>query len=321
MVKIALVITGALALLAWLFPGLVILGYFLLLLPGLILHAAPTVFLYLLAMWLIRRALPLANNLVAYPAALAIALGIASLATMPLKMRAEAAIAAAQAPDIVASGPIPVRGNVRLVVEDGLPSSFAPSCDALCLALLDSGAEAVTKERGGQTVTYRLRPRDGAGLPPGWQEAEPRLAADLLQRGGQDIDNEGFARYWTERLARNDILVTTGENPLADLVIEDLFERDSNRDIITVAIRQRGARQPLLQRRFVRGRVPLIPPYLTLPAGSAGSGFAGRRFILARREVLGGFTELPANSDLEIVRALALRDYADVAPQLPDTVP
>jgi hypothetical protein len=63
--KYALVITGVLAALALAAPELVVWGYLLLILPGLALTVAPTVFVYLSVTAVVRRLLPISSTLAA----------------------------------------------------------------------------------------------------------------------------------------------------------------------------------------------------------------------------------------------------------------
>jgi hypothetical protein len=87
--KTFLIITGALSALVLMFPGLIIIGMIFFVVPGLILIAMPTLFLYLFATSLIRLALPITNSFIAYPIAATIAVALASLAIWPLRHAAE----------------------------------------------------------------------------------------------------------------------------------------------------------------------------------------------------------------------------------------
>ena len=62
MFKIALIASGILAAIALSAPGIVMLGFFLLIVPGLVLALAPTVFAYLLLIGALRRLLPLLES-------------------------------------------------------------------------------------------------------------------------------------------------------------------------------------------------------------------------------------------------------------------
>ena len=85
--KYALAITGVLAGFAILAPKLVVLGY-LLILPGLVLTVAPTVFCYLLAIAVIRRLLPISSPTTSTWAAVGIALLIGWAVMQPFRFNA-----------------------------------------------------------------------------------------------------------------------------------------------------------------------------------------------------------------------------------------
>ena len=155
--KAAFVVTGILAALVVLFPGLVVIGMFLLVVPGLILGAMPTLFPYLLATWLIRMALPIASDWIAYPLALGGAIALASLATLPLRSAANAEFEALAEPEIAPDTLIDPSGHVLIHDVQGNGGRFSPSCGALCLALLDlERVEQVTVRYDDDMRTFEL---------------------------------------------------------------------------------------------------------------------------------------------------------------------
>ena len=133
--KYALIITGLLAGIAIMAPKLVVLGYFLLILPGLILTAAPTVFIYLAATAVIRQLLPLSSPQTATVVAFGIALLIGWAVMQPFRFKAIADFRANELPDVLSNQLFELDRNVRIERPD---HRHDPECDYLTLALLDS---------------------------------------------------------------------------------------------------------------------------------------------------------------------------------------
>ena len=132
--KFALIITGILAAFAIAAPKLVVLGY-LLIVPGLILTVAPTVFAYLAATAVIRKLLPISSAATSTLAAFGIALLIGWAVMQPFRLNAIAAYHENELPDVVSSHAIEVTGDVRIERPDHRRD---PECDYLTLAVLDS---------------------------------------------------------------------------------------------------------------------------------------------------------------------------------------
>ena len=146
--KYALVITGLLAGLAVAAPKLVVLGYFLLIVPGLILTIAPTVFVYLAATAVIRKLLPIESPTVSTLVAFGVALVMGWAVMQPFRLHAIAAYKASELPDVLPDHPIELDGNVRLERTD---LRRDPDCDYLSLAVLDSPlVKSVTTVTAGQ---------------------------------------------------------------------------------------------------------------------------------------------------------------------------
>ena len=132
--KFALIITGILAAVAIAAPKLVVLGY-LLIVPGLILTAAPTVFVYLAATAVIRKLLPISSAAMSTLAAFGIALLIGWAVMQPFRLNAIAAYHENELPDVVSNHAIELAGDVRIERPDHRRD---PECDYLTLAVLDS---------------------------------------------------------------------------------------------------------------------------------------------------------------------------------------
>jgi hypothetical protein len=133
--KYALILVGVLASLVIAIPDLVMIGFVAFIVPGLILTAFPTIFVYLAATAMIRRMLPISSS----KAATAVAFGIALLlgwgVMQPFRWTAIAAYRAEELPDVLPGGAIELVGQVRL---ERLDQRRPPECDYLSLALLDS---------------------------------------------------------------------------------------------------------------------------------------------------------------------------------------
>jgi hypothetical protein len=161
--KYALVITGVLAVLALAAPGIVVLGYLALIVPGLVLTAAPTVFVYLAGATVIRRLSPAKSPTASLPAALCVALFLGWAVMQPSRLRAIAAYESQLLPDVQAGVPLEIDGHVRIEMPHRRGEQ---ECDYLCLALLDCP--------GVRSTTASTSASDN-------QLDEPRLAAYALE--------------------------------------------------------------------------------------------------------------------------------------------
>jgi hypothetical protein len=158
--------TGALALLAIAVPGLVLIGYFAGILPGLILGSAPTLFLYSIPWWVLRELLlrgssavvkpqsDAGNKTVRWTAGVAAALILIAPAIMvPRALNApiERAAAELRADDRDTARPLalpPVIGIVTRGTYEWVGET--PKCTTLCQRLLYNGA--VSRIIAGDTI-------------------------------------------------------------------------------------------------------------------------------------------------------------------------
>jgi len=233
--KLWLIGWGALALLAVAAPGLVVIGMFLLL-PGLILLAAPTVFSYSAVFALLRRYLPVRPGLMRNAAAAALALLLGWLAALPWAMTGRRAFERANLPEVVPASPVALAGHVRLeMVGRTSGKGNVAECGALCAALLDTaGVETVTVATGGTAegdpLTFRLIPR-GADRSRGVYPVKPEaILAELPpeQEGGQKAamrlaerktEEQAVAAAWGLRLAMRQKLVAEPATGKADMIV------------------------------------------------------------------------------------------------------
>jgi len=173
--KYALWITGIPACLAILCPKLVVVGYFFLIIPGVILTIAPTIFIYLVGIACVRRLISVSSSVHATMLSIAITLGISWAVMQPFRAVSLQAYSEACEPDIIPDHSIELHGQVLIEVPD---SRQAPGCNYLCLAALDLPlVESVTMVTGGReghrrkqdSVAYMLESAEAnpvAGLYP-----------------------------------------------------------------------------------------------------------------------------------------------------------
>ncbi|WP_182866023.1 hypothetical protein [Stieleria mannarensis] len=157
MLKYLLIPLGVLSAIVLAAPDLVVLGYFFLILPGLILTVIPTVFVYLLATFLIRPFVPMSSRIGSTAIAFGLAIALGFLVMLPWRMTELRRFQQAAIPDIVATPAIRLSGNVLVDFppERG-PASKEMSCDHRCTILLDlPGVQSVTKISGDNAKTYR----------------------------------------------------------------------------------------------------------------------------------------------------------------------
>ncbi len=133
--KYALVITGILAGLAITIPDLVVLGYFLLIVPGLVLTFTPTAFVYLAVTAIVRRLLPISAPVSATAVAVGVSLSLGWAVLQPSRLRAITAYRADELPDVLPNHAIELDGLIRI---ERLDQRSEPECDYLSLAMLDS---------------------------------------------------------------------------------------------------------------------------------------------------------------------------------------
>jgi hypothetical protein len=172
-----LMITGIGAFLALAMPGLVMLGLFMLIIPGLILGMMPTAFMYgiiFAAGWATARTM-FGDGVISILIALAVLLLVVTTIPKPTRARDIAAFKASILPDVIPSKPIELKGAVRFNFKSpNRNKSSGPYvrgqsgyiCDSYCLAaLFTPGVTSVTVDQAGfddrgkpsiEARTYRL---------------------------------------------------------------------------------------------------------------------------------------------------------------------
>lgn len=214
--KTYLLVTGIGAFLALAFPPLVVLGAFLLLIPGLILAMMPTAFLYGVVFAAMR--FVLGTMLIGIPLNIAAAIATGALMwaiPQPMIRQANARLAALREPEVLPSAPVALSGDILIT------GKFESRCDSLCAALLlTPGVSSVTiKTVRGHSSTYRLGDANTPGKnekPTGHGLLEPaeNMAGDPLAR------QRALEAEWNLMLTERGLkLVRSDDAPLADFTI------------------------------------------------------------------------------------------------------
>ncbi|NNC52759.1 MAG: EF-hand domain-containing protein [Erythrobacter sp.] len=214
--KTYLTVTGIGAFLALAFPWLVIMGMFMLVIPGLILGMMPTAFLYGLVFAAIRFLL----STVLSGAPLNIAAAVATLAVFwvipqPAKLAANAELEALRLEQVLPSSPVKLAGNILV------QRPFESRCDDLCAALLKTpGVTSVTlHSKRGEPVTYVIADETAEG------EAGKSIGYGLLEPGGYNARDPLAGRRaleaeWNLMLTQGGkMLMKTKAAPTPDFII------------------------------------------------------------------------------------------------------
>lgn len=212
--KYLLLVTGLLAAFAIACPMLVALGYVFLIVPGLVLTWAPTVFVYLLVTAAVRPLVPTESSAWSTTIAFGAALLMGWLVMQPARSKALAQFRAQTMPDVQPRMPLRLDGHVRIEMPDQMAS---PQCDYLCLAVLDSpdvqsatvvtGNQNNSSDAGQSSSTYELvnaNRDDPEGLVPVEPGEIIRHDPDLVRRfSGHEFQNaiKAVNASWAMRLA------------------------------------------------------------------------------------------------------------------------
>lgn len=320
--KLWLIVWGALAFVALAFPGLVAAGAYLLL-PGLVLIAAPTVFLYSVMFAVFRRFLVLPPGMRLEATALFCSVLLGWLLAQPGAVAGHVAFAHANLPEVHPSSPVKLQGNVRLELP-GMPSGKHDAthvCAALCAALLDTpGVESVTVAETGRSaraasLIFRLLPRTGdrsqSVLP-----VEPESILDDLPRPSepQSIDDLDFSRTrrkregqalaasWAVRLASKQKLVSETGDIQPDQTVRITQSRSTRWGVSVsrVEILDRDGKA-LMRRSIVTGSA------LSAPFRFAGDGGVQNYHVVVSRDRLAnGPVYPPLNPIAELFRNSSL---------------
>lgn len=282
--------SGILTLIAVAIPQSVALGFYLLIVPGLSLALAPTVFIYTATFAVVRRYLPITHAVTLNLVAAFIALGLGVLVALPMALAGRWAFNRAATGDVVPHAPVVIGGDVLLNNDETRVENIAGKrevpCEALCAALLDTpGVRTVTIAHKEVPTSYRLVPKAEAGSNARTPKSPEKILAYLPEKpfaGGQPDyeaimaarkarDNAVTAR-WGLRLA-NDIRLSIVPPPQHhDLTITLTLTGPSGFHELTVKqaeVRDREGRV-LLRRQHVTAE-PVFLPLLVFPRDPFGS--------------------------------------------------
>jgi hypothetical protein len=169
-----LTITGSVAAIVLLAPDLVVVGFFLLIVPGALLVATPTAFLWGLVLtgcWLLSRRVLGDTWIAMLVAAFSAALVLISC-TLPTRKAGITLFRASLLPETTPAKRIEMRGDVRIDLPenflgrdkpDGLANERGFACDRICLALLFMpSVKSVTMNRSSGDMAHS--PQGGEGL-------------------------------------------------------------------------------------------------------------------------------------------------------------
>jgi hypothetical protein len=290
-VRIVLWVSGFLTLIAVGIPQLVGIGFWLLVVPGIILALAPTVFLYTATFAIVRRWLPITHVVAHNLIAAFITLGLGVLVTLPMALAGWLAFNLAATGDVVPHNRVVIAGNV-LLNNDETPIEYIAGkpqvpCDALCAALLDTpGVSTVTIARTDFPTSYRLVPKGEAGsnarAPKSPEQILQYLPEKPVSSDRRDYQAEMAARKARENaiiarwglLLANDVALSMVPSPQHhDLTITmTLTGPQGSHDVAVkqLEVRDREGRVLLRRQRVTATRVfvPLVlEPYD--PFGSA----------------------------------------------------
>lgn len=213
MFRLALIVSGVLALIALASPSLVVLGFFLLIIPGLILSLAPTVFVYLLLIAIIRWVAPIPAGPAGWVASVILAAAIGWAATFPIREIETLRWRAQIKPEVIPPQPLRLAGDVLLE----LPAPFrrksdVTNCDYLCAALLDTpGITSVTVSDGAAPRRFRLVPR-GSAPDAGVRPVDPQNILSVFDKidAAARKAKSGMVRKWEETKAMQDAIAVNG---------------------------------------------------------------------------------------------------------------
>jgi hypothetical protein len=316
LLKLSLISSGVLTFLVWNVPDLIVLGFFLLILPGLILSLIPTAFLYLCVFSIVwfptrRRGLSEAA-LYGLLAVASFALGLPTL----LNRTSETLLAEARASDRQPSTPVSIRPFVKIALPRG---QAVHGCDELCqLLLFNDEAEQVliTSAQAKSSHAFRLLRDDcNVSLP----DLDKMFRASYHTWSNAERAKQ-VAQAARSRIAAGECLVSTESSLPASSIEIRWVEENANATFGRLAL---GARPPanrgvevLLEGKLVARETTSSVSWLSLPLHfepiSNGLGFSGWRWARQKDPAAGqpldrlAMLKRLSSFDLEIPRGVGL---------------
>ena len=284
-VRIVLWVSGFLTLIAVGIPESVMIGLWLLVVPGFILALAPTVFLYTATFAIVRRFLPITHTVAINLIAAFMTLGLGVLVTLPMTLAGRWAFHRAATGDVVPPNRVVIGGNVllnnNLTPTEYIAGKSSVPCAALCAALLDTpGVGTVTIAgtdfRGNplKPTSYRLVPK-GEGISNAMAPTSPEKILEYLpekpvSRGqgyaeaviaARMARENAITAHWGLRLASEVTLVMVPSPQHHDLTIPITYPIKQGYHGVSVKqaeVRDREGRV-LLRRQHVTAEVVFVP--------------------------------------------------------------
>jgi hypothetical protein len=306
MIRALLWISGILAAIALFVPGAVVVGMYLLVLPGLALAIAPTLFLYTAAFAVIRRYLPYFKGLKRDSIALLLTAGLGIGLALPMGLLGRSAFELADSGDVMAKAPVVLNGDIALKRSRAYDTP-RDACDAVCAALLDTpGVTSVTLvwQDGADTIpapkTFQLVAKSLAtanSLAPNTPE---RILDFVPKPEKQNPEKRSFnqnwqaeadaaqarrnavAASWALRLARTQSLITAKTPTKFDQTIEIDEGRETGQHKISVTkIEFRNAQNAAIFRKQHVTAKPILIPLVIWPENlMMDRGFVAARHYL-----------------------------------------
>jgi hypothetical protein len=307
-VRTVLWVSGVLTAIDVAIPQLVGFGVFLLILPGVILALAPTVFIYTATFAIVRRYLPITHAVALNVIAAFLTLGLGVLVTLPMAMAGWLAFNQAATGDVAPHDRVVLGGDVLLNNDETRAEFIAGKrqvlCDALCAALLDtSGVRTVTIAHADSPTSYRLVPKgDGSkAMAPKSPEQILRYLPEKKAAGDQrDYQAEMAARKARENavtarwglLLANDVALSIVPSPQQHDLTITMASTGPN-GFHRVAVRQVEVREPgrvLLRRQRVTASRIFVPLLMFPhdPFGGRNAGWEPARIDLETKDRLVG---------------------------------
>jgi hypothetical protein len=239
---ILLFLTGITAAIALCFPTLAVLGFLVLIVPGVVLLTSPTLFVYLAATISVERLLRAKTGAASFPIAIVAVIGLGWVIMQPSHHSEQTRFDTAVIPDVLAVDPIRFSGDVR--IEHDAPRK-STECDYLCAAILDlPGVDSVTvvsrrgeKSKDTEAVVAYTLVDAGDEAEPGVFPSNPgRLIREhpefVRQHFGDKLTNaeRSLEADWAMRLTSDERICLVEPTPAdrADWTVRLISTRNQN---------------------------------------------------------------------------------------------
>ena len=316
--KYALIFLGVLTAVLLAAPQLVIVGYVFLIIPGLVLTFIPTIFIYLLAMTLIRRTLPETAGVGATVTSAGLAFALGFLVMLPWRAIEMHRFQAASLPDIDTPQLIRLGGNVLIDVPSTPGrSNEGISCDHLCTALLaTSEVRSVTRVIGDDAVTFRygvsapgtlVRPEHPQRIFESFNKLPQHRSAGGSFEAAKQLERN-LQADWALRIAGGQVLTEDLAIPEEDVdwrvSFVDSHEPGRPR-VQRFEIRDRDG-NVRVRKSVVEHRVPAPFFRFGFKSGSGVDGFAGATFRIGGSRYATHRPYVEIDPTVELLRATTI---------------